>query len=497
MLGRIWGHWKKLLWVAAAALVIKGIIVLAVFTGALHSQRDPILAAAPDTKVRPPQADGGFYPADPDRLHSQVEGCLAHAEPPELDGRLVALIVPHAGYDFSGPTAGYAFKLLAGQQYDSIIVIGPSHQWPFPGGALTESDFWETPLGNVAVDRELCDSLLAISKRFRCDDMVQRGEHSIEVELPFLQVVLDELKFCPIEVRDASQMNCDAIADALAQAVGERQVLLVASSDMAHYPATDITAEVDAQTLDVIKEMDPQRLSEWEVEALEKGTPGLHCTLCGLGPVRIVMRAAIRLGADTAQVLFYTNSGRVDLRTAGQSVGYCAVALVDTGPDERAASLDEAGLDEEISLDDQRRLLEIARASLESYTRRRQIPDVTADSPALRCPRAIFVTLNLKDSGALRGCIGSFEPHHSLATAVNLGAIAAGFQDPRFPGVTAAELDNIEISISILSPMRRIRDASEIELGTHGIVVCQGQKQGIFLPEVAPEQGWDLEATLR
>ncbi len=491
-------YWKAAAWVSIVALTSGVVMLVTARKNAVRLPTAQTAAASPtQAKVRPPGVAGGFYKADAAQLRKQVEDFLAAAKPPKLQGRLVALIVPHAGYDFAGSTAAFAFKLLQGHKYDTVVVVGPSHHRAFAGAAVTDSDAWATPLGNVPVDRTLCSRLLAASPRLRADDALHRGEHSIEVELPFLQVVLGDFQFCPVEVQDFSQMNCDAVADALVEALGDRNALLIASSDMSHFPATDDAAKVDADTLQVIKQMNPQRLSEWEIEALEQGVPGLECTLCGLGPVRIVMRAAIRLGADTAQVLAYTNSGRIDPRTAGRSVGYGAVALVDTGPDRRAAELDSVNLGELVSRQDQKQLLKIARTSLESYVRQHKIPHVTATSPALRRPRAVFVTLTLKHNGALRGCVGSFEPHSSLAQAVNIGVLAAAFRDPRFPPVTAGELDDIQISISILSPMRRIKDAGEIKLGKHGIVVCRGDREGVFLPEVAVEQGWDLETTLR
>ena len=457
----------------------------------------PTLAAS----VREPAVAGQFYPGTRDELRKVVEGYLADAKPEAVKGRLIALVSPHAGYNFSGPIAAYGYKLLEGRSYDDVVVIGPSHHTAFHGAALTESDSWRTPLGDVPIDQAVNDALLkAAPKTFTRDDSVQALEHSAEVQIPFLQVALKGFKLVPMCIQDFSPANCKAVDHALAQVLKGRHALIIASTDMAHYPATGLCAEIDQKTLTSVVKMDLDAMYNWEREGCEKyADREVHCTLCGLGPVVAAMVAARDLGADQASLLKYANSGQLDKRTADQSVGYGSVAIINTRAQEPAAGgdakMDNAplGSADNLTVEQKRTLLTLARRSIAEFVGHSVRLKPPTDDKAFAEPRAVFVTL--KARGKLRGCIGTLEPHAALGEAVIDAAISAATEDPRFSQVRAAEVDGLDLHISVLSPMVPTT-VDKIVLGKHGIVVSQGNRRGVFLPEVAPEQGWDLDTTL-
>ncbi len=473
-------------------------------------ERTPQPAAAAAENVREPAVAGprGFYPSDPDELRGYVEEQLAQAGKPELPGRVVALIAPHAGYVYSGSIAAAAFATVVGAEFETVIAVGPSHRVPVDGAALTDASAWRTPLGEVAIDTEMCAALEAASERIHVSALAHRHEHCLEVEVPFLQVALKEFKLVPLVMTDFSGENCTALAQAIVAVVEERlaarsgaeggkagSVLLVASTDMSHYPVYEEANRADKAMLEAIETFEPSKVREKDGELLAAGVEELHCTLCGLGPVLAVMEAARELGADTVKTIKYANSGDVPVGDRGRCVGYCAVALCAREKEGEGVS-EEAGQTSEEELDEvqQKALLALARQTITLYVKNRTVPDLPTGDPAFEQERAVFVTLH--KHGDLRGCIGTLEARQPLAEEVRSSAISAATQDPRFPPVTADELDEVHIEISVLSPMRKVKSADEIIVGKHGVVVSQGMRRGVFLPQVAPQQGWDRETML-
>ncbi len=474
-------------------------------------ERTPQPAAEAAENVREPAVAGAFYPGNPDELRSYVEEQLAQAGKPELPGRVVALIAPHAGYVYSGSIAAAAFVTVMGAEFETVIAVGPSHRMPVDGAALTDASAWRTPLGEVAIDTEMCAALEAASERIHVSALAHQDEHCLEVEVPFLQVALKEFKFVPLVMTDFSGENCKALAEAIVTVVKDRlaasrpggaeggkagSVLLVASTDMSHYPVYEETNRADKAMLEAIETFDTAKVRKKDEELLAAGVEELHCTLCGLGPVLTVMEAASELGADTVTTIKYANSGDVPMGDRGRCVGYCAVAFCASEKEGEGVS-EEAGQTSEGELNEaqQKQLLVLARETITQYVKRRTMPDLPTGEPAFEQERAVFVTLH--KHGDLRGCIGTLEAREPLAQAVRSSAISAATQDPRFPPVTADELDEVHIEISVLSPMRKVASADEIIVGKHGVVVSQGMRRGVFLPQVAPEQGWDRETMLR
>lgn len=445
----------------------------------------------------------GFYSDDPTALRGQVEGFIEDAELPELKGDILAVMVPHAGYQYSGPVAAYAYKALKDRPVSTAILIGNSHNidTPFSGAALSPADAWQTPLGPVDVDREVVGELAAHGTPFVEDRTPHAPEHSLEVQLPFLKTVLPEARIVPILLRNTPKQQCTEIAALLAPVLKRPDVVVIASSDMSHYPAYEDANRSDKAILDALVTMDPDRVYATDQRLMTERIPELACTLCGLDAVVTALMAAKQAGADKAVVLKYANSGDT-AGMRGQCVGYGAVAFTapegtrgqtarKPGTEAREADPDLVQLTE----DEKRRLLAVARRTLEAHLGSGEMPSLEpGGSAALARKTACFVTL--KEQGRLRGCIGELEPREPLIRAVASRAVAAATQDPRFAPVTARDLPKIAIEISAMSPLRRVGSPDEVVVGKHGVVVRQGMRSGVFLPQVAPEQGWDRDTML-
>jgi AmmeMemoRadiSam system protein B/AmmeMemoRadiSam system protein A len=462
-------------------LLVAGVIaVRCVPRGAARS----LTSVHAEPTVRAPAVMGSFYPAQTSVLRSDVERYLREADEPTPSGDLVALIVPHAGYPYSAPVAAHAYRLLAGRHFDTVAVIGPGHRVPIQGAALSGLDEWFTPLGLVKTDRSAADAIMKAYPAARVFDPAHDPEHSIEVQLPFLQLTLGDFRLLPILMTDFSQNNCSRLAQAIAGWAGDKSVLLIASSDMSHYPSYDDAARVDAETLKAIETMDAGEVAATTRKLMAQGVPGLVTALCGEGPVETILLAARLLGANKVEVLKYANSGDRPLAPKQGVVGYGAIAIYRTRPLS----------DTELNAAQQRQLLGLARRTIEEYVRTGRRLEVAEIDPALLRPAAVFVTL--KAGGQLRGCIGSLEPSLPLAETVRDRAIMAAAHDARFPPVRAQDLPDLDLEISVLSPLRRVASADDIDISKHGVVVRSSGRSGVFLPQVAAETGWSRDELL-
>jgi len=475
-------------------LVCSALLLLA--TGGQCRQKAKTDAGKPGADVRQPVVAGRFYPDDAEALADQVDGFLSQVPEEPLSGGIIALVAPHAGYVFSGQVAAYAYKQLEGKVFDTVILLGPSHRASFSGASVYDRGGYQTPLGVVAVNEEMARRVMSLHEGFGHIPQAHAAEHSLEVQLPFLQRVLDEFRILPIVFGPRSSFReLKSMAQAIAQVAGQdRGVLLVASTDMSHYPPYEEACRVDKATLSVLESLNPEALADNEARWLKENVPELHCTLCGLNAVMVAMIAAETLGADGVKVLKYANSGDVPMGDRGAVVGYCAVAFYQEDGEAavKKMSLDDLGQD--LSRQEQGELLKIARESIaEGLEGKRSLPPESS-YPKLMERRGAFVTL--RKDGGLRGCIGRFQPDIPLCQTVAQMAQAAAFSDSRFPPLSLEELDEIEIEISVLSPLKEISSIDEIQLGKHGIWITRGAHSGCFLPQVATETGWSKQEFL-
>lgn len=462
-------RFKVLFAVAVSALLLGGCVVL-----------------GDSPKIRRPYVAGAFYPADPAELTRMVDGFLARVPPRKLDGPLVAIISPHAGYPFSGQVAAYSYALLKGKQYERVVVIAPSHYEAFPFASIYDGDAYSTPLGQVPVDKAFATRLAGLSPLIRISgrghgEVEGHGEHALEDELPFLQRVLGEFKLVPIIMGDQRYEICRALGVALAKAIGDSNTLIVVSSDLSHYHPYDEAVTIDHHTLKAIE--------DWDYLSLSRNFESRVWEACGGGPIVAAMVAAERLGASHAIILKYANSGDV---TGDKSrvVGYGAVAIIKekNRAEGKAPSFSLNGKEKEA-------LLRIARKAVETAVRERKVYECSAEGmEPLAEARGAFVTL--KERGELRGCIGYMNPVKPLCETVRDVAVLAALQDRRFTPVTAAELGQLEYEISVLSPLRRVMDIQEIKVGKHGLLIKEGDTEGVLLPQVPVEEGWDRKTFL-
>ncbi|HTQ56959.1 MAG TPA: AmmeMemoRadiSam system protein B [Bryobacteraceae bacterium] len=430
--------------------------------------------------VRPPAVAGSFYPADPGELARMIDGFLSKADGVPIPG-LVAVVSPHAGYIYSGQVAAYTYAQLKGRRIERVVLIAPSHYDAFPFSAVYDGAAYLTPLGRVPVDRAFAAQLAKSSRLIQLSsrghvNSGERGEHSVEVQLPFLQRVLGPFQLVPVVMGDQSYQVCRALGLALAKMIRGPETLILASSDLSHYHTYDEAARMDHKTL--------QAITEWDYLSMSRNFDLRTWEACGGGPIIAAMIAAERLGANQARVLQYANTGDV---TGDKSrvVGYGSVVMSrDSGQPGAAAPAFS------LTRDEREWLLQIARKSVEAVVRDGKLYECSPGTfQALARERGAFVTL--KEHGMLRGCIGYTSPVKPLCEAVRDVAAMAAVRDRRFPPVTLKELGSLEYEISVLSPLRRVLDVKQIRLGRDGLVLKRGESEGLFLPQVPVEQGWD------
>ena len=418
--------------------------------------------------TRPPAVAGAFYPGVARTLDADVRALLADAGSDAPPAPVKALIVPHAGYVYSGPTAARAFALLAGRASEirRVVLLGPAHRVAVRGLAAPRAEAFATPLGSVPVDREGIADLLELSQ-VGLSDEAHALEHSLEVQLPFLQRVLGDFVLLPLVVGEATD---EEVSEVLDRVWGGPETLLLVSSDLSHYYDYETARRLDAKTCAAIERLDPAPL-DWE-------------SACGRVPVRGLLTAARRHGL-TVRTVDLCSSGD----TAGDRdrvVGYGAWAFaVDPSDARRGAGADRGGASTDAVL------LDVARRSIERGLEegRPLAPDPAAHGPGLSAPAATFVTLRSPE-GELRGCIGSLEAERPLVVDVAENAYRAAFHDPRMEPIAPAELPALRIEISVLSEPEELPVHSREDLlaalrpGEDGLIVSDGGRRATFLPQV-------------
>lgn len=439
-------------------------------------------------KVRRAAVAGSFYPADPHALSAMIDDMLAHTAPPPVQGEIVAAIAPHAGYPYSGPVAAWTFAALKGHTYKRVVVIAPSHYVGFDFTSVYDGDAYATPLGTIPVDKAFAHQLTKMSSTIRLSEEGHRptsagGEHALEVQLPWLQKVLGSFELVPIVMGDQSYESSRALGVALAKTIEAEKkngdTLILASSDLSHYHSYAEAEILDHKTL--------HALASWDYFSMSRNFQTRTWEACGGAPIVAAMIAAERMGATSAEVLNYANSGDTSGDHA-RVVGYSADLLV-----KAPGAAEEAPF----SLTDQEKseLIALARKSAEYAVQTNTAYDPPASkSETLNREYGAFVTLT--EGGTLRGCIGYTSPIKPLYLTVRDTASYAALRDPRFRPVTASELPQLAYEISVLSPLRRVTDIEQIKVGRDGLLMKNGTHEGLLLPQVPVEQKWNRQTFL-
>ena len=278
--------------------------------------------------VRSPAVAGSFYPDSPQILSAQVEKFIDDAALTETDDELIGLIAPHAGYVYSGHVAGYAYKQLIGRSFDTVVLLGLSHRYRIDGAAIYARGAFRTPLGDVPIDEDLAAEIMCLNSDILDLPPAHANEHSLEVQLPFLQYTLPDFRIVPILLQDDSPENVIPLSQAIAEAVGDRSCLLVGSTDLCHYPVYDEARKSDQVVIEAIEHFDPDYLRQQMDEYMQHHpTQNFHCMMCSTGAIYTTMRAAKVSGGNRIEVLKAANSGDVPIGGRDQVVGYMAAGI--------------------------------------------------------------------------------------------------------------------------------------------------------------------------
>jgi hypothetical protein len=424
--------------------------------------------------IRQPTAAGGFYPDKPDALRDTINSLLKNVPAVTVNGDIKGIIVPHAGYAYSGTVSARAYSLLKNKHYDAVVIIAPSHSERFSGVSIYPGTGLRTPLGVVPIARDLAKKLTQANSLITFSKKGYNNEHSIEVQLPFIQTVLPNTPVIPLVMGIQGLEISYLLAKTLAAVFKNNNVLFIASSDLSHFhPYTD-AVKLDSEVIDGIHQYDPFLLGlnsfngRWEA--------------CGAGAIVSSMVSAQSAGAKKAEILKFANSGDI---TGDKSsvVGYVSAVLTT-----------ETSAAREHTPAERQQFIKIAREAVEEVVLGK-VPSLQKNIPAFLTQKGgAFVTLKI--NGVLRGCVGQILGERPLIQTVQFAAASAAINDDRFKPVTKEELPKLEYEISLLSPLRPVYNIQDIELGKTGLLLANGSQSGVFLPQVPIEQGWDRQMFL-
>jgi hypothetical protein len=444
------------------------------------------------SNVRPAAVAGQFYPSDPAHLKLAVQQFLEDAVPSSVE-KPVALVVPHAGYLFAGQIIADGFRQVKGRTYDTIVILGTNHtSGDLTGVSVYPRGAYRTPLGDAPIDEEIASALLKEDSDCTANTAAQVSEHSIEVQVPFVQTLFPSAKIVAAVVGMPEPKVCERFGKALAKVVGGKRVLIVASSDLSHFPRYEDAVDVDRQTLEAIAKLDPAQFASKANSLMSRRIPNLETCACGEGPILAAMTAAKALGATHGVVLSYANTADSVAEDKSRVVGYGAVVFAagEGEPDIKALNRPAAPPSGPLQSADKKVLLKMARQSLQRFLTTETIPATRNLTPRLQFPQGVFVTL--KQHGELRGCIGHLVGDFPVSLTTAWMAVQAGENDSRFPRVTLKELAGLEIEISVMTPMKPVAKPTDIVVGRDGVVISKNGLSAVFLPQVATEQGWGL-----
>jgi len=398
--------------------------------------------------IRNPVVAGQYYPASAARIREMMQSFI---DPGAEKDEAIGVMVPHAGYPYSGAVVGAVLSRI--KIKDTFIIMGPSHTGQGQPFSLMTSGTWKTPMGDVEIDSELAAELLEKSRYLEDDASAHESEHSLEVQLPFLQYLKPGIRFVPIIFGSGNGTILKEIGLEIAAVLREtkKEAVIMASSDMNHYESQKITREKDRQAIDAVLDMDPDELL--------RRVARQNISMCGYAPAVVMLSAAAALGADKAELVKYQTSGDV-VGDYSAVVGYAGILVKKTSP-----------------------LVKLARQSLESYIRERKVIEPAELTPEMKEQAGVFVCI--KKYGDLRGCIGTFEPtRENVAEEIIANAISTATSDPRFNPVTASELKDLDYTVDVLTHPVPVRNMNELDPRKYGIIVESGFRRGLLLPDL-------------
>jgi AmmeMemoRadiSam system protein B/AmmeMemoRadiSam system protein A len=402
--------------------------------------------------IRNPYVAGYFYPGTADELRATVAGLVDEKAPKE---DTIGLLVPHAGYQYSGPVTGATISRIKFK--DTFVIMGPTHSGRGKPYSVMAEGTWKTPLGNVEVDAGLARAIIDLTDYAEADDLAHQEEHAVEVQLPFLQYFRPDARIVPVILGGGSLDVYREIGKGIAAAIRKvkREAVILASGDMTHYEPQNTAREKDMKAVEAMLALDEEELT--------RRYKGLHITMCAYGPVACLIAAAKELGANSAELVKYMTSGDAT-GDFSAVVGYAGVIF------------------KKVALPP---LVELAKKTVETYVREGKTPPPPQPlAPEMKEKAGTFVSIHKKD-GALRGCIGTFEPQQeNVAEEVIANAVSAATRDPRFSAITARELPDLDYSVDVLTRPEPVDDASQLDPKKYGVIAECGWRRGLLLPDL-------------
>ncbi len=399
--------------------------------------------------VRNPVVAGQFYPASPPELKAMIKQFIDEKAAKE---EVIGLVSPHAGYVYSGAVAGAVISKVKFK--DTFIIIGPNHTGQGKPFSIMTEGLWKTPLGEVEIDSELGKQISANSSHLAEDSAAHLSEHSIEVQLPFLQYFKPDIKLVPIMLAHGSADTFKEIGRAIARAIKDlnREAIIMASSDMTHYEPHESAKEKDTQAIEAILNLNEDELLRRVDE--------LNISMCGYAPAVSLIAAAKELGATRTDLVRYQTSGD----TSGDYssvVGYAGIII---GKEMHP-------------------LVKLARKTVESYVKDGKTPRPEALTPEMKQKAGVFVSIHKQ--GELRGCIGTFEPTRKNVTEeIITNAVSSATRDPRFPPIAPKELKDLDYSVDVLTIPEPVESKDQLDPKKYGVIVECGYRRGLLLPDL-------------
>lgn len=443
---------------------------------------------------RQPVAAGRFYSADKETLTNDIAQLFETCMKTTPQYKMRAIISPHAGYIYSGKVAASAFSAIdRNTAYRNIFVIGSSHIMAFEGASVYNTGDFLTPLGKLTVNKEIANTLKA-DKLFNYPDNAHLREHSLEVQMPFIQYYFkNNPPVIPIIIATNNTGNIKKIAEILKPWFTPDNLFII-SSDFSHYPSYKTAVEVDNATANAIISGDPKKFLDILKKNSYVNDPGLSTSMCGWTSGLLLLYLAEGSSNLVYKKIDYCNSGDSRFGNKDEVVGYNAIALFEkTFGNQITKNL----ADEIIFTDkEKQQLISLARDNIKSllYDKKRISVSNETMPEVFKKPLGAFVTLKIK--GSLRGCIGRFISSDPLYQVVIESSASSAFDDLRFSPLTKEELPKIDIEITVLGPMKKISNINEIVLGRHGIYIKKDYRSGTMLPQVAVENHWSVEEFL-
>ncbi len=454
-------------------------------------------------KVRMATVAGQFYEKNPARLKKDLKEYLQNISETDFlpkESHIQAIIVPHAGFPYSGMTAGKTFHLAGKHKYKRIVLIAPSHYVGFTGLALPSYDVCSTPIGDICVDQKSIAKLKG--RNFVKNDDAHIHEHSLEVELPFIQTLFPGIPIMPFVCGQINVQIAQQMVETLLPFWND-ETLWVISSDFTHYGRQFGYLPFKENIQENLKELDlgaVNKILDFDLEGFDEYLNKTGATICGRNPIMLMLAVSLLAKNNTdieskAKLVEYTTSGEIT-GDYNHTVSYAGIVVYTDNSHKEVGKMNAHESNENYTEKQKQEILSLVRNTIRNKFEKSRNITVSATSDYLAEERSCFVTLHTK-GGALRGCIGHIMAFEPLYDNLKRNAVNAAFQDPRFtPLKSVEELETLKIEVSVLTPAKKIPSYNDIILGKHGIILKNSSRNAVFLPQVAPEQGWDLPTTL-